>query len=470
MLRLVAPSSVVGEYTHIMNEDIIVKKNSKIGLLNCALPLSVKKIVLDATNNKIQFKVRKTGVLRDVFLTPGNYNNEEFVDLLNKHLNSALDFRTIPSDGGFQHNFEINDDGKLEWQIARVYLESTVFPVANIKDLTITGATRIIKRSNASADFKAFAFTDEFFIGSCGTYRCKLLALGLLIFGLSNEQADPTIMNPTDYEHGIYINIVTGLYQYIYDGKLYDTTVVPTINDILSFDLNLGALEYNIYRADVLFETLHTVVDFDFDLQLNAAVSLHDNAGSISKCQWTKDPFMETTSDGVGYDSKINKKTNVKNYNNMTEVEALGAIPTPSNRHATRQFTYNFPQPKLATMCGFTILTKSTSLNEHAFVATNALDDSNTPANVIIELVNIPLETYDSRTHKRRNIVAIIPSLSLQNNKLVYDASPPIMLNMNNKYELNMREVSVRVLNIQDELLLLESPGAEITLLIEDSV
>jgi len=471
MLRLVAPSSIVSEYTHIMNEDIIVKKNSKIGLLNCALPLSVKKIVIDETNNQIQFKVTKKGNLRTVYLTPGFYNNEEFTDLLNKQLNYALDFRTVASDGGFEHHFVIDeDDGILEWQIRRVNLTAIIFPAANINKINITGSSRIMKRTDANTDYTAFVFTDEYFIQSCGTYRCKLVAIGDLVFGLTIEHEDKTKINADDYEYGIVIDATANVYKYIHDSYTYNTAIVPAVNDILSLDLNLGTMEYNIYRANALFATLHSVPNTDLEYKMEAAATLISPAASIGGCQWTKDPYSITTADGVGYDTTINKKTNVVNYGDMSEEEALGAIPGPSNRHTNRQFTYNFPQPRLAAVCGFETLTGSTTLTADYFAGKHSLDDSNTPSNVIIELVNVPLQTYDSRTHKRRNIVAVIPALSLQNNKLVYDSSPPIMLDMNNKYEINLREITVRVLNINDELLLLESPGAEITLLIEDDI
>ena len=87
-----------------------------------------------------------------------------------------------------------------------------------------------------------------------------------------------------------------------------------------------------------------------------------------------------------------------------------------------------------------------------------------------IEIQDLYLDTMDAGLGKRRNILAIIPQLFQRENNLIYECtSTPIMLDLFNAYEMNLRSLRIRILTRSDEndVLIDISDQIELTLLLD---
>ena len=95
---------------------------------------------------------------------------------------------------------------------------------------------------------------------------------------------------------------------------------------------------------------------------------------------------------------------------------------------------------------------------EHAFTG-----------NLIVECPSLggQIQCYDSTTKSKHQVIASIPSLTQHNQTYVYQNNSPIYLDLNNKYEINLRQISSRVLLWNNTPLPIENNGCWITLSIK---
>ena len=75
----------------------------------------------------------------------------------------------------------------------------------------------------------------------------------------------------------------------------------------------------------------------------------------------------------------------------------------------------------------------------------------------------------DGGLSKRRNIVAILPQLTVRENNLIYESTMPVMLDINNAYEINLRSIRVKILThtSEQDLLIDVSDQIELTFLLD---
>jgi len=469
LIRLTSPDQeAVGEFENLF-PDIRVKPQSKIGLLSASLPLSLKKILIDANSNTIGFKTSGAGVNPDAYavLTDGYYNNGELLAELNKQLNYAL-LITRPSDIGFQWNCQLDSTNHLDIQYRRSPYQKWNPPVRN--ENNINNAAGTFTATVAPVGYNTYIYTSQDFINTCGIFRCTVLNTGGFIMGLFQERADSTLLGPGDMFYGIGINVTNERYTFINDKIQYEYTpnTVALINDVVSIELSGGEIHLNVYRANNLLINLGTY-PLDITESYKTGIALREALSSVNKVKWNADPREKQTLTGITMETYTDLDTehNVEDFNlDFVNEPIVGAIPGPPPNPGARWVLLSFYTYTIRDILGFTKVRYRSQLNKHTFKSNNSLDSSNTPNSVVIELPSMSLESYDGKTSQRRNIVAVIPTLSQINNRLTFYAQNPIMLDMNNDHEFNIRKLSCRILDLDDTLLLLEKPGAEITLLI----
>ncbi len=101
-----------------------------------------------------------------------------------------------------------------------------------------------------------------------------------------------------------------------------------------------------------------------------------------------------------------------------------------------------------------------------SFTAQQPLTDTTTPTSITVELPNLGgnILSYDGVSERRRNIVAVIPSMSQTNNNLIYDPGFPSFIDINNGYPIQVSKLDVRILSSFDDLPInLDAPGCSLT-------
>ena len=113
---------------------------------------------------------------------------------------------------------------------------------------------------------------------------------------------------------------------------------------------------------------------------------------------------------------------------------------------------YELPTEGIRDVLGFTTQIITYKGVEAGFTASSPLNALVMPKNLIVEVQSLQLDSMDGGLGKRRNILAVIPNLNIQNNNnLIYETNNPIMLEINNQFDLNLRSLRVRILTRSDE-------------------
>ena len=83
-----------------------------------------------------------------------------------------------------------------------------------------------------------------------------------------------------------------------------------------------------------------------------------------------------------------------------------------------------------------------------------------------MELLNIQIASYDGLTGQRKSYISIIPQTD-KDGVVIYDASYPVFIDINNSQKLSLRNIKARILNNDGSPISMRGL-ASLVLLIED--
>ena len=121
----------------------------------------------------------------------------------------------------------------------------------------------------------------------------------------------------------------------------------------------------------------------------------------------------------------------------------------------------------MANSLGFDKVSVSKTNASDSFTATTAIQlEKPHTGNLVVELPSLggQIQCYDSVSKSKHQIIASIPTLEQHNQTYTYQNSSPIYLDLNNRFEMNLRQISVRVLLWNNTPLPIENNGCWITL------
>ena len=132
---------------------------------------------------------------------------------------------------------------------------------------------------------------------------------------------------------------------------------------------------------------------------------------------------------------------------NAAVTGGLGDYPKPPSK-TQQDHTLTFPDKSLADFLGYdelsyTLLKQTTSVT---FQADQAFDPTDVADSLIFELLDVPLDSYDSLTAGRRSILAVIPEPELADGSMSYESSNPVFVDVRNSSAMTLRNVRARVL------------------------
>ena len=85
----------------------------------------------------------------------------------------------------------------------------------------------------------------------------------------------------------------------------------------------------------------------------------------------------------------------------------------------------------------------------------------------LVEVMNLNIDAYDDVKKQHMNLLAVIPQWDAVRERLVYSATYPVFLSLNNPYRINLRELRCRIL--KEDLTQIETSGySQITILIQN--
>jgi hypothetical protein len=443
------------------NENIVLPKNSKIALQNISIEADKNVLIVDASNNIITYQLTETIGETQVALDFNTYTGDNYQDLLTdieNKLNANTGY-TVGSGNrrelGIEWRAIVGDKNKVQIENERgesgENFDDWYFDPDEVTRVTTDAGTWGRKAGEpASADFNANMNYAYYIARGNGYTRCKIHTLvnplstpaeeNGFILGLSSIPLQPDEVTLAAYKFGLFCSIDSGgtyQYQVIVDGVLSPVSpIVPNFfgvnnpnNDFLEVTINKGNVVINRYANGS--STPDEIAFFPYTAgqtlyPINTFFGRRDDC-KINNVRVTDSPFQDFT--------KIRQS-----------IHEL-SVPPQRDPRPTNQFL-NFGSIEVAKYLGYKNQRQPQSgfifESDAVYLADFQFNDKVVADAFLIELLNIPLESYDSFVKQRKNILAVVPE-SDKTGVVIYEPSTPFFIDVKNEQDLLLRNIRARV-------------------------
>lgn len=473
--------------------ELSIEPNSQVALLNASFDTETEGIVVDSTNNTIRLAVNGQNNVKAVVLNSNTYNETNFGDLITNFIetgNNQLSYNNN-ADIGVEMRCLVNRENKIELghKVSNFLSESlgrVNITQVEVNVLSRTNTNTALESALASpSGNQSFFYIKESIARGTGQVSLRTLQLDAsggtvgddgFIFGLT--EVDMTTytgatFDPNQFKIAVKCEADSFPIRVAVDGGAFSATSVdsnptgspdPNNRDVMSLRVSGGVLQIVAHQSDGSggqIDTILATAPYSSKTNLFPVVIFNgaSNITKVDKLKYYLSPYGNITSSG-------------------DEVEELGAIKPASRAGATLtnnfiEFTDEaqaFQSLDIARFFGFTQATFPetgfTLSRDFVITAENQFDATNLSDAYLIELLNIPLTSYDGEVGRKRSILSVIPQTNSNSNGLIlYEASTPIFLDIDNNSPMLLRNIEARILKNDNSRLLLRGL-ASITLLI----
>lgn len=469
-------------FDNSLNDSLIVKPQSQIALSSISWEKEHPFITIDGSNNEITIEFIDNGATSRLTaqLTTGIYSYATIHTLREDIENALNNMLTIDVPKCIGMNFKIEEEDNTN-KLNIVSYQNDAFDFfrpagAGDDDFNNVGVKRMAsgayeKISNASNaqnyGSALFGLGKSFFYKTsrgCGIFRVQINNLstsaektGFLIGLTSTEPKN--LGGDFDFDIGKYdFAIECGNtvqpYRFIKrDGvtgvkTLHNAAFNPTAtadadtNDVLEISNNKGMLEGRIYTHAQSEPHLLFSEEYPPQLDVMYPVVAFKNKSdcSIKHLRYTPQKAQVVLSSVTSDDSGL--------YSTLT------AQPPPQQRDVI-DFNFIFEGRSLSDYLGFAQTTYSfTNVKDFDVIASETVEIFDRCESYIVELQSFGIDSYDMSRgkQKRRFLLALINN---QKNKaerdVLYQINPPIYVDLNNKTDLLLKNLRMRVLNTNEQ-------------------
>ena len=469
------PNSI---FSNDFTDDIKIEPKTQVALKSLSLEVALSEIDITSRNDKIDFQLSTAQGGLSAELTHDVYDNISYPSLLNDmniKMNQKLS-TTGTNDNtniGVEIVNEIETTGEYNCKMFQGALSENV--THQVRDK----ATNSVQR-DTSAPVGQPLYNSTKPVGTavddCVLYFPKYISRGggMLRAKIFNN-ADPvdnivigyTTTNPDtlDFSGGnlptsaikyaIHLITTSVAYTTIIDGITTPALVsqIPNAgsttnpafqnNDVLEVAISEGKIVGRVYENGVANAHLLFSEVYNGTTKLYPFISLRGSSTntSIRALRTTLSPFQTLNAD------TFDEKTH--------EAQAgLGAANPPAQSRNKSNHSYEIEGQSLATFLGLNNRRFPINAGETVFTRdfTVTADNNFTPNNIsdafLVEGITgiVPLKSYDGETQKRKNILGVIPKTD-QGGSVIYDATFPIFVDLDNANAKSIRNIACRVLN-----------------------
>ncbi len=420
---------------------LTLKPNSKIALQNLVCESVNNTLSINEGNDKIEYQL-KDADLNEIKLTHGNFSksnvNSLFSDI-QKKMNANL--QNVANELGVEWKVEENQDQKVSIQYKRGTYSR--FKDSWVLNNTTTGSNNFRSTSGSdTATNENNMYLTKIMCRGSGIFRANIKTLNSsaspddnqgFIMGLVSTNPDgKTIIPDSDVKFGLHARTTTSGYVKIVDGVRTVLATNPTVNDITELAIEEGKLVCRIYNTTtpnypgtVLFEETYNGTSNYYPL----LVFRGQETNAIIDTSFIETPFEPTTIE-----------------NNLIEDFGV-SIPIPAPQ-PSKNFL-EFKGVSLARFLGFNNLRIPVSgtifKNEVDYIANVKFEPTDISDTFLIEALNLKLDSYDGFSSERRNILSVVPA-SDETNRILYDSSYPVFIDLNNRNDIELRNLRFRLL------------------------
>jgi hypothetical protein len=478
-------------FDNIFSDELIMKKDGKIALQNVAIQLAPFEFVVNDNNKKITYQNSTAGDVV-VELTEATYNDTNyhslFTDIQNK-LNESTNY-----DGtnnrvlGVEWKCEIpSTDSRIviEYKRGDLIKDDRYSFLNEIQTGTPQPGERLYLTDDnvpANAGFNYNRTTKRFVARGCSYTRAHVwglnnsgggapvgINLNGMILALTTRDltdVDPDDIAEADITFGIWATINAGGVRqyYVYNnGVRTFSPIVPDYvgdgsadNDDLEIIITAGLVTLNVIRANGTKEPLG-FYDYTPGTKLYPLEVWHGGSQTLgggtptaifSNIAYIDSPYDEHTPSpllGLGAEIPVPEVSPYDNYlefDNMTLAEYLGF------------------QRKRQPATGFKFVSEATYRADYAFTVFEKSDAC------LVEMQNIPLDSYDGFKNQRKNLLAVVPK-SDANGEIIYEPNTPFFIDIHNESDLLLRNIRARI--VRTDYRTLKTRGlTTLTILVSD--
>jgi len=503
LIKLITNDSNANFDNQFRNE-ILINKNSEIALHSLSMVREAVKFVVEEGTNEIKFNMGSTDLT--ITIPNGSYSEHDILSLIDsicKEANEKLRPTQIFELGCFV-DVRINDTHptilfpRFEFEVIRpAFSGFNTLDSAGFGDFETDGATilndTIFKSANTpSNDINdSYLIFQEPLIMGCGSYQARIHTFADqinpadpngFIIGLTKTPEKLGInFTEADIVFGVEVQQTTGVYSKIIDGTKTATGVSPenfdagsnlNTHDIVDFTYSNGGVDVTIFQDS----STTTIINESY------AYSAGDYGTLVNPNPSSLYPFICFLSGGnrIILDAvRYHPQTHEVNFNSPDtdpiDIDAGMGISQPRRAGDTVDLTLNFVTSKLSKFFGFERIINTIS-GRPGLTPNGCVLSSSIPFTILdstdlymVELLNIPLDSYEAFTEQRKNILAVIPvnenNTQQSNFTLQYESANLNYISIKNEYDFSLRNIRARIVNSRFEPI--ESGGtSHITLFI----
>lgn len=449
------------------NANIVIEPKSQIALKSLSIETTIADIVINSANDKLQFQISENQGPLTTQLTHATYNSITYPSLLadmNKKLNSILNPLTPKPPNPFGSNIGMEIDtsvenkgpvsirfrqGILQENINKIVLDKGAVAVNTTGN---TKNTRVFKSAGTPSGNNCYMYDPTPIARGGGVLRFKVDNIGNstdnFILGLTTVNPDTltagTTFDINNINYGIKCNQRTVAYSKIVGGTITATSQIPswygignTNNDSVVLEISEGKVVGSVYDGSGQQQLLSEDYAYPTDLY----------------------PILIFLGDGTHTSVRLYRFTHSPYHNEplLTELvpidEGQEVLTDPPRQTSAETFQFfSFEGQSLASFLGFdNIRTPQTGfekvrLGSFRVVAPNNFRPNNISDAFVVEMLNLPLNSYDGLVSERKNILSVIPESDAQG-VVIYDAKELVFIDIENAEPFTLRNLRARVLN-----------------------
>jgi hypothetical protein len=468
-----------GRFDNYLNEDLTIPVGGTIQLFNLTASIKTNTFTIDSSNQEVDVQTSQGEGFKSIILNNAIYTKNNYTDLLNDitfKFNRAVSYN--PSDIGRQWKCSL-EKGKVKCETRSKLLSPVpTSPSFYTVNTTYTKSSGIWERSNAGTggtdSFLGFNIPQSLGSSSLRTRVYSMApstapALSGFLIGYSTipiiSSTTGILLQNVAYaiqaprKGGNYVCFRNGLEETanqvpIFDG---DLTGARTDNDYVDIQLSGGLCRMRVYKANDVVANLN-VFSYDHTTPLYPFIAFYGggtNAGTrVSQTQWTPNPYVFTS-------------TQFFDTEEQTVFDNLGITPPQIGVNIKSNGAINWKTIDLAEFLGFeNVVISENQVENFNYIAGKLFNPADLVENFLVLLENIELESYDTLSNQRLNIVHSIVNPNIKTDKIEYNSAYPVKLQLKNKNPLTIRNIRARL--VKEDLEAVNTIGfTSMTLLIE---
>lgn len=485
LIRLVSDAND-GFFDIDFKEDLEIPQNAELALQNLSIELESSEVEVNTTNDIITFGYNAINHIATLTNKKYTYlSRQDLLDDIKTSLNKVLSINNR-EDIGRLWNVEISKSKvNISYQQVKYYPPNPLLGLNYIISKNVNWALTVVGRTGDGDNLTIDSFLAQTIPApkTCSSINFQLNNIATftpakdseLIVGYMAEKplADGSNISTSNIFFGITLsktqtfNIVNGVETEYLDSS--GNSVAPkiigpgrTTNDFWQIAISNGKLQSILYTDGALSPIITNEVGYNYTTELYPIIMfgvigfniIHKAINSIRNLGFMADPQYVTVSESI-------------ENNNDDELGALPPNPAPITTELTNN--YFVMSDSVAEFLDFVNVPSPSTLNSVnqslSFLGTLTLVQ-NIPDSIIIEMLNVELNSYDSLFGGRKNILAVIPNVENISNRLIYSANFPLFIEINNKQPRLLRNIKARLLNTDYSTLTLNGQNV-ITLILK---